>query len=111
MRVLRVCAVMIAMMLLTGPFLSGQDKSSGGGKARGQLPANWSKLGLDDTQKEKVYKIQAEYRPKIEDLQKQLAEIRDKEKKDLEAVLTPAQKARLREILVGKAPSDDKKDK
>ena len=34
-------------------------------KAKGRLPNNWGKLGLTATQKEKVYTIENNYRPKL----------------------------------------------
>ena len=37
-----------------------------------RVPSGYSKLGLTDQQKEKLYKIQAEYYPKIQALEKQL---------------------------------------
>ena len=73
-------------------------------KMRGQLPQNWSKLGLTDEQKQRTYRIRNEYRTKIDALQKQIEELRDKERKELETVLTDAQKARLREILTNRTP-------
>jgi hypothetical protein len=76
-----------------------------------QLPANWSKLGLSDKQKAEIYAIEADYRVKIDDLQKQIAELRKKEKTALDAVLTDAQKARLKEILLDKAGVGDKPEK
>lgn len=76
---------------------------------RGVLPANWKMLGLSDEQKQQVYKVQANYRPKIEELEGQIRDLKAKEKKDLEALLTPAQKDRLREILKDKAPTDEPK--
>lgn len=101
-----------ALTAISAGSLNGQDKGSSA-KLRGQLPQNWSKLGLSDTQKTKIYEIQGKYYSKIDELQKQIAEQRDKMRKEEEAILTSAQKDRLREILLGKAPSnrEEKKDK
>lgn len=103
----------VAAVLLLIPFLNlaGQDKSSSKGR---QLPANWAKLGLNAEQKDKIYTIQNQYKAQIEDLQKQLNELRKKERTAMEAVLTDGQKTRLREILLEKAPggkTDPKPDK
>jgi Spy/CpxP family protein refolding chaperone len=101
--------VLFAMIALCSAWAAAQDKTKDQpGKARGQLPQNWSKLGLNDEQKQKVYRVQNDYRPKIDELQKQITDLRDKERREMEAVLTDAQKARLREILTSKAPPDDK---
>ena len=56
-----------------GGWLHGEDaKDKDTPKLKGQLPANWGKLGLTDEQKQKVYKVQAEFKEKIADLEKQL---------------------------------------
>ena len=41
----------------------------------------------------------------------EIRDIRDHERKEYEAVLTDAQKARLRELLTSKAPQDEPKKK
>jgi Spy/CpxP family protein refolding chaperone len=89
--------------------LLGQDKAQVG-KARGTLPQNWNKLGLTDDQKQKVYTAQAEYKGKIDELQKQIDDLKKKQRAAMESVLTDAQKARLKEIALEKAGvGDDKK--
>src|SRR5205823_2974854 len=110
----RLLVIAVALLVVGSPWVTGQDAGRSkdsrepAPKMRGQLPPNWGKLGLSDEQKQKVYEAQNKHRAKIEALQKQIAELRDQEKKDMEAVLTDAQKARLREIVSGKAPSDGK---
>lgn len=71
-------------------------------RLKGQLPANWKKLGLTDEQTQKVYKIQGEYDAKIDALEAQIRKLKQDEKGDLMKVLTDAQKARLKEINEGK---------
>ena len=103
----------LALALLIGGALHGQqDKKDAKdtAKAKGTLPANWGKLGLSDEQKRKVYKLQGDYNEKIGALEKQVKELKATEKAEMEKVLTDAQKARLKEILLGKVPGDDKKD-
>ena len=76
----------------------------------GKLPAYYSRLGLSDDQKKKVQQIQGEYQPKIQELENQIKELKKKERLAVEEVLTDAQRARLREILLEKAPAErDKK--
>lgn len=106
-RVFGVAAVLLLMSFLT---LSAQDKNSSRGR---QLPANWAKLGLSAEQKSKVYEVQEKYKSQIEALQKQINDLRKKERSDMEGVLTDGQKTRLREILLEKAPGSkpEKTDK
>jgi len=111
---LRAVVGVLALVLLAGGLLQGQekkdDKKDTPTKIKGVLPANWGKLGLTDEQKQKVYKVQAEYKDKIADLDKQIKELKDKEKSEMAKVLSDEQKKRLNEILTGKVPGDDKKD-
>ena len=62
-----------------------------------RVPSGYSKLGLTDQQKEKLYKIQAEYYPKIQGLEKQVDDLRDKREKEFESILTAPQKRLLAE--------------
>jgi LTXXQ motif family protein len=62
-----------------------------------RVPPGYSKLGLTDEQKEKLYKIQAEYYSKIQNLRKQVSDMRDKREKEFESVLTNPQKRLLAE--------------
>jgi Spy/CpxP family protein refolding chaperone len=74
-------------------------------KLKGFLPMYWKSLGLTDSQKQQVYKVQAEYKKKLEALEQQIEQLKEARRKDLEAILTEQQKAELRNILQGKAPS------
>jgi Spy/CpxP family protein refolding chaperone len=99
----------VGLTLGISSALLGQDKAQVG-KARGTLPQNWNKLGLTDDQKQKVYTAQAEYKTKIDELQKQIDDLKKKQRVAMESVLTDAQKARLKEIALEKAGvGDDKK--
>lgn len=71
-------------------------------KLKGQLPANYRKLSLTDEQVQKIYKLQAEFDKKKEALEEQLKQVKAEEKKEIEAVLTPGQRTRLKEILTEK---------
>ena len=61
--------LLLAAAFLISGSLQGQEK------VKGVLPANWGKLGLSDEQKQKVYKVQGEYKEKIADLKKQVADL------------------------------------
>lgn len=104
----RLCGLFVVLtlaMLVAGGSLA-QDKTAP--KIKGTLPANWGKLGLTDDQKQKVYKVQADFSQKIADLEKQIKDLKDTEKTEMAKVLTDAQRTRLKE-LTGKDPGGDKK--
>jgi len=114
MRRVRLIAGLVVLAGLMTPIVLAQDKgkdsTSTPGK-RATLPTNYSKLSLTAEQRQKILEIRQKAISKIEDLDKQIREIREHERKDYEAVLTDAQKAMLREILASKAPSDQPKKK
>ena len=97
--------------LLSGVGSRAADDPKTQPKFRGQLYAKWRELGLTDEQKQRIYKIQSEYRAKIDDLEKKVKELRQEERSKAQAVLTAAQKARLKELLSGATePAKDKAD-
>jgi hypothetical protein len=104
---LGVCVLLTA--LLAGNMLLGDDEKDAP-KVKG-LPKYYSKLGLTDKQKDHIYTIQGRYHAKIDALDKQIKELKAAQKKEVENVLTDAQKARLRELLLGETGDKDKKDK
>jgi Spy/CpxP family protein refolding chaperone len=71
-------------------------------KAKGTLPQNWGKLGLTDDQKQQIYKVQTKYNSEIDKLEAQIKDLKGQRDKEMRAVLTPEQKKRLEEILIGK---------
>jgi Spy/CpxP family protein refolding chaperone len=71
-------------------------------KAKGFLPMNWGKLGLTDAQKQDVYTIQGKYNAEIDKLDAKIKELKSVRDKEMKGVLTPEQKKRLEEILLGK---------
>src|SRR5262245_66116533 len=105
---------MVAVLLLGGFFLAQAQKPDDKKdpptttKFRGQLKPNWKALGLTDEQKNKVYKVQTEYGARIDALEAQIKELKQKQEQEEYKVLTEAQKARLKEILTGKVPDDKK---
>ncbi len=62
-----------------------------------RVPPGYSKLGLTDQQREKLYKIQAEYYPKIHDLETKADALRERREKEFQAVLTAPLKRLLAE--------------
>ncbi len=117
---LRICAFLFGALLLVNP-LTGQDgkkkddpkeakkdevkrdEKEPAPKYKGQLPANWKKLGLTDDQTQKVYKVQAKYGEQIDKLEDQIKELKGKLGKDRLDILTPDQKKRLEELAKAKA--------
>jgi hypothetical protein len=95
-----------AMTLLsTGLYVRAQEsgtsrtqaKSSAAKKADSsrRVPRYFGDLGLSDTQRERIYRIQARHQPKIDDLEKQLEDARAALIKDCEKELTASQKTAL----------------
>ena len=80
-------------------------------KAAGRLPAQYGKLGLSDAQRQKIYGLQADYGKQIDELEKQINSLKQKENSEIEAVLTPDQKSKLDELLAEakKAAAERKK--
>jgi hypothetical protein len=62
------------------------------------VPPLWSRIGLTREQKEKMREIQANYREKINELKRQIRALENQQRAELETLLTPAQKARLKEL-------------
>jgi Spy/CpxP family protein refolding chaperone len=109
----RVGVVVLALVALLG-VVSAQDKDKDKStkdqkdkttkdgktpdKVRGQLPAYYKKLGLRDDQTQKIYRLRADYKSKVDALKKKIEQLRTDEREDLEKVLTPEQLKRLREL-------------
>jgi hypothetical protein len=84
-------------------LLLGEDKKSAKEPiiVSKRLPTHYKDLGLSQKQKNQIYRIHGKYQTEIQELYDKIKELRAQEKVDCERVLTPAQKARLRELLVG----------
>jgi hypothetical protein len=110
---LRFALSLLVVGLLTSGVLMGEDKKTDKEPiiVNTRLPANFSKLGLTAKQKTEVLRIRAKYTVEIQKLNDQIAALREQQKMDEENVLTPAQKARLRELRGGKDKERDNKDK
>ena len=103
---LTVVAVLFGLLLTAGSPLA-QENSADGAKAaaqprvraqaRGRLPNFYRQLVSPD-QREKIYSIQKSYSSQIEDLEKQLADLVAKRNAEIESVLTPEQRAKLKNL-------------
>lgn len=103
MKTLRIS--MVAVALVATVTVWAQDDK--GKKASGRLPNNYGKLALSDEQKTRVYKIVGEYEDKILAIESELAMVKAKRDAACEAILTPGQRARLRELVA--PPKKDEK--
>jgi len=101
--------LVVSVIVASGSFGDDKKDDKTPVKVKGTLPPNWAKLSLSDEQRQKVYSTQAEYRGKIGELEAKIKELKKQEREEMEKVLTDAQKARLKELLLDKAPGADKK--
>lgn len=101
----KVLVASVVAVIVAGSFVFAQEKKEPVFRGRGGLPPNWSKLGLTDDQKQKAYTIHAEYRGKIDDLERQIKQLRKAERTEMEKILTDSQKERLRELISERAPA------
>ncbi|QDT91966.1 hypothetical protein [Gimesia algae] len=81
------------------PEATAKDTKPAAKKFKGRLPNHYGKLNLSDTQRDKIYKIQANYKSEIDSLKKQLAELNKKKNAEIVTVLEPSQKSILDKIL------------
>jgi hypothetical protein len=97
--------VVIGLALLgVDQGLSQQEKTEPAPAVRGKLPKYYSKLGLSDDQRQKLFAIEATFSAKIAGLRRQIKALQDQEKADQEKVLTDEQKATLRRLILQSAP-------
>ena len=77
---------------------------------KGHLLPGWKQLGLTDEQRTKLYAVEAKYGEQIADLERQVKELKTKQRAEELAVLTDAQKARLKELAEEKVSEPPAKD-
>jgi len=101
----RLCllALLLSGMFVLSDGLSGQDpkKDDPPAKVKGKLPAYWGKIGLTDSQKQDVYKIQGKYGTEIDKLKAKIEELETTRDKEMKAVLTADQKKALEAAILG----------
>lgn len=85
------------------------DKKGDPAARKGRLPANFGKLGLNDTQKDKIYAIQASYTDQLDALEAQVAAIKGKRDQEVDGVLTEDQRKILKNLTEA-AKEKSKKD-
>jgi hypothetical protein len=116
----RILIGVLAFAFFGGGWLMGDDpkkttdtKPDTPKAANHTLPQGWKALGLSEEQKKKIYAIEDDYNPKIAALQKQIDDLKNKEKADKYAVLTEEQKKHLKELRDAKdgGPEEKKDDK
>jgi Spy/CpxP family protein refolding chaperone len=102
---LRFAATSSLALLLAAGWLMGQDNKAGSDdatpaptKVKGALPPNFKQLGLTEDQKQKVLKIHATYRAKIDALKEQISQLTSEERAELNKVLSDTQRIKLREL-------------
>lgn len=69
---------------------------------RGRLPNGWGALGIGASQKQNIYKVQAEYNSKIDELEKQIEKLKVERDAAMRGELTEIQQRKLDEILSAK---------
>ncbi|MFW6125155.1 MAG: hypothetical protein ACOC46_03315 [Pirellulales bacterium] len=104
-------ASVLSVLGFAGPLAGQQeapkDKPAAKAKAKAKakrnpfrrLPNYFGQIGLSDEQREEIYAIQAEYGPKIRELQQKIAALRDHRDEAARAVLTDAQREQLDELI------------
>ncbi len=70
---------------------AGDAKSAKKASSGDRLPANYAKIGLSEDQKKKIYEVQNKFEAQIDSLEKQIADLKAKQKAEVEGVLTPEQ--------------------
>ena len=106
---LMIGSAILGLAVLVGTGTSGGEKKE---KIKGFLPNGWKDLGLSADQKEKIYKIQMEYKAKIEELKDAERKLKATEKGELVKILTESQKEHLQKLAVGdttKKKTEEKK--
>lgn len=113
----RFLAPLFLVGLLSSSFLLGDDKKDEKKADKEvvpvpvQMPRNFKSLGLTAKQRNDILKIRGKYAIEIQKLKEQIAALTEQEKADVEKVLTPTQKARLREIRGGGAEKEKEIEK
>lgn len=100
--------VMVLVLMACSDAVQSQEKKDPP-KAKGILPPGWKALELTASQKEEVYRIQSEYRSKIDKLEDEIKKLRAEQTKKVNEVLTPEQKKKLIDAIDGGKKEEPKK--
>jgi hypothetical protein len=92
----RVRAAVLFIVLMAAGLSQGDESLHHG--FRLTITPGWKKLGLEQKQLDQMRHVQARYGPRIKALEKELRKLRAEEAAELEKILTPAQRDKLREI-------------
>lgn len=79
-------------------------------KSKGQIPPGWKALDLTASQKDEVYKIQADFRAKIDKLEDEIKKLKAEQAMKLADVLTVDQKKKLISAIEGGTKEPSKKE-
>ena len=79
-------------------------------KLTGHLPPYYKGL-VNDDQRQQIYKIMADYAPKLGDLRAQLIRTSKEQEEKIEALLTPEQKQKLAQLKAAKSRHQERKTK
>lgn len=93
----------LGLSLVGTSLLLAQGEPKPRTEPRGPLPVNYGKHGLSEDQKSKMYVVFDEYEVKIDELATQIKNLQKERNGKLNAMLTPAQKERLKEVLAEQA--------
>ncbi len=103
-RVVAVAVAAVTLTLFAALAVDGQT-----GTKKGQLPQGWKKLGLSEEQATKIRAIGATYKTKIDDLTKQIADLKTEMRTKQVALLTDAQKKALTALPIDPAEKPETK--
>lgn len=74
-------------------------RSKGARESKPRLPRYYGKLNLSDSQREKIYGIQSKFETDIEKIEKQLAEMKNRQETECRKVLDADQKKQLADLV------------
>jgi Spy/CpxP family protein refolding chaperone len=119
-RIRAVGAGLAAVLLIAAASLNAQEpkaksKPAAKGDPARRVPDYFGQIGLTAEQRESIYKIQGTHQARIDELEKEIDDIRAKSLSECEAVLTDTQKQMLeqrrKDAAAKKKGSAEKKDK
>jgi len=96
-----IAAILVAL-LITGVSLSQDDVKpvkKTAAKIVNRLPNNYGKIGIDESQRKRIYAIQATFRTKKQALLRELEDLRTQQNMEIQNVLTEEQKTKLKSLL------------